>query len=115
MDKVRAMPRLKLLDPLGYLDFMKLTMDARIVLTDSGGIQEEATILDVPCLTIRENTERPVTVTQGTNQLVGLDPDAILTAYHSVMQGKTATGRRPEKWDGHAAERIAAILAGWSR
>ncbi|MBI4579208.1 MAG: UDP-N-acetylglucosamine 2-epimerase, partial [Planctomycetes bacterium] len=113
-DRVRAMPRLKLTEPLGYLDFLRLMMDARGVLTDSRGIQAETTILGVPCLTIRENTERPITLTQGTNQLVGLRAADILAAYRAVAAGGAASPRRPEKWDGHAAERIADIIAGWS-
>jgi UDP-N-acetylglucosamine 2-epimerase (non-hydrolysing) len=113
--RVAAMSRLQLVDPLGYLDFLRLMSDARVVVTDSGGIQEETTILGVPCLTVRENTERPVTLSEGTNQLVGLDPERILAAYASVRDAARSSGRRPDKWDGHAAERIAAILATWQR
>ncbi len=115
LERVQAMPRLKLVDPLGYLEFLKLTMDARVVLTDSGGIQEETTILGVPCLTLRENTERPVTLSAGTNQLVGLDPARILAAYRDARNLRNAAPRRPEKWDGRAAERIAAIIADWGK
>jgi UDP-N-acetylglucosamine 2-epimerase (non-hydrolysing) len=114
-DRVQAMSQLKLIDPVGYLDFLKLTMDARVVMTDSGGIQEETTILNVPCLTMRENTERPVTISEGTNRLVGLDPKVILAAYREAIAGRNASSRRPDKWDGHAAERIAEIIARWSR
>jgi UDP-N-acetylglucosamine 2-epimerase (non-hydrolysing) len=101
--------RLRLIDPQGYLDFIGLVERARVVLTDSGGIQEETTILGVPCLTLRENTERPVTVTRGTNQLVGTDPARLAAAWTQV---KTATAARdvPPLWDGRAAERIAAVL-----
>ena len=113
--RVAAMSRLQLIDPLGYLDFLRLMSEARVVVTDSGGIQEETTILGVPCLTVRENTERPVTLSEGTNQLVGLDPGRILAAYASVRDAARSSGRRPDKWDGHAAERIAAILATWKR
>src|SRR4029077_3607321 len=81
------MPNLVFTEPLGYLDFMRLIGDARFVLTDSGGVQEETTYLGVPCLTMRENTERPVTVMQGTNQLVGLDPEKIIAAGLDALEG----------------------------
>lgn len=106
-----AMKGIRLIDPAGYLDFLKLMAEAAVVLTDSGGIQEETTILGVPCLTLRENTERPVTLTQGTNRLVGLEPESILNAYRAIRSRPRAAVARPEKWDGHAAERIARILA----
>ena len=99
-----------LTDPLGYLDFMKLLAHARVVLTDSGGIQEETTVLGVPCLTLRENTERPVTCEQGTNQLVGLDPERILAAAHKALSAPAKAGRTPELWDGQAARRIVDVL-----
>jgi UDP-N-acetylglucosamine 2-epimerase (non-hydrolysing) len=102
--------RLRLVDPLGYLDFIGLMERARVVLTDSGGVQEETTILGVPCLTLRENTERPVTITHGTNQLVGTDPDAIAKAWARTASLSTRNGG-PPLWDGQAAERIADILA----
>jgi UDP-N-acetylglucosamine 2-epimerase (non-hydrolysing) len=101
---------LKLVEPLGYLDFLALTADARLVMTDSGGIQEETTALGVPCLTLRENTERPVTVEAGTNQLVGTDPAKAVAAAREVLGGRARQGRIPEKWDGHAAERVAEVL-----
>ncbi len=110
-----AMNGLRMIDPLGYLDFLKLMADAAVVLTDSGGIQEETTILGVPCLTLRENTERPVTLTQGTNRLVGLDPQRILAAYRDVRHAPRRSPPVPEKWDGHAADRIAAIIDDWGR
>lgn len=110
-DRFAAMANLKVIEPLGYLDFLKLTANAAVVLTDSGGIQEETTILGVWCLTLRENTERPVTITQGTNELVGTDTDRIIAAYRSRRAAGSARRPVPEKWDGHAAERIAAILA----
>ncbi|MGH9601457.1 MAG: non-hydrolyzing UDP-N-acetylglucosamine 2-epimerase [Terriglobales bacterium] len=99
-----------LLDPQGYLDFLCLLDHARMVLTDSGGIQEETTVLGVACLTLRENTERPVTLTQGTNTLVGSDPKRILNAAHKALSGDFVRGRRPALWDGKAAERIVKIL-----
>jgi UDP-N-acetylglucosamine 2-epimerase (non-hydrolysing) len=101
---------LKLVEPLGYLDFLALTAEARLVLTDSGGIQEETTALGVPCLTMRENTERPVTVEVGTNQLVGTDPAKVVPAARAILAGRAKKGGLPELWDGRAAERIAEIL-----
>ncbi len=97
-------------EPLGYLEFLNLMANARLVLTDSGGIQEETTILGVPCLTLRENTERPVTMTQGTNTIVGCDPRRIVTEALTILDGKGKTGRVPELWDGQAAERIVKTL-----
>jgi UDP-N-acetylglucosamine 2-epimerase (non-hydrolysing) len=98
------------LDPLGYLDFLSLNDRARIVFTDSGGVQEETTFLGVPCLTLRENTERPATVEQGTNQVVGVDPDRILAAAQLILQQPPRPSRRPPLWDGNAAARIVAII-----
>jgi len=96
-------------DPLGYLDFMALMSGARLVLTDSGGIQEETTVLGVPCLTFRNNTERPITLTMGTNRLVGRDPDFIYKSAVEVLQDPPE-GRIPPMWDGRAGTRIAEIL-----
>ena len=107
--RVAAMKELRLIEPLGYLDFLRLMSSARIVLTDSGGIQEETTILQVPCLTLRDNTERPVTVELGTNRIVGQDPAKILAVYRELMTHKTS-GQPPPLWDGHASERIVEIL-----
>ena len=101
--------RVRLIDPLGYLDFLLLEAEASLVLTDSGGIQEETTILGVPCLTLRENTERPITITHGTNTLVGLDPDAIRRAAQRVLRSQ-ARPSAPPLWDGRTSERIASIL-----
>lgn len=108
--RIAAHPELRLVDPVGYLDFLKLMAHARLVLTDSGGIQEETTILGIPCLTLRENTERPVTVELGTNRLVGQQPERILAAYRDVMAGRGARGRTPPLWDGGAAGRIVEVL-----
>ncbi len=110
-DRFAAMRGLKIIDPVGYLDFLKLTGDAAVVLTDSGGIQEETTILGTWCLTLRENTERPVTIDQGTNQLVGTDTAAIVQAYRKCRCTPTDHLPVPEKWDGQAAERIARVLS----
>ena len=101
---------LRLIDPLGYLDFMKLMANARVVLTDSGGIQEETTVLGVPCLTLRNNTERPVTISEGTNVLVGLESPRIVAAWREAID-RPKTGRVPELWDGHTAQRILDVLA----
>lgn len=98
-------------EPLGYLDFLKLLSDARIVLTDSGGIQEETTVLGVPCITLRNNTERPVTITEGTNHLVGAEAQQILQATHSVLTSWQKPKSLPALWDGKAAERIVSGLA----
>ena len=99
------------LPPQGYLEMLGLMRGATLVLTDSGGIQEETTALGVPCLTARENTERPITIEQGTNTLVGRNPATILHAVDEILSGGGKRGRVPELWDGHAAERIAADLA----
>ena len=101
---------LLMIDPVGYLDFIALEAAAAIALTDSGGVQEETTVLGVPCLTLRDNTERPITVDEGTNQVVGRDPNRIVTAAQQVLR-EGVPARRPELWDGRAAERIAQILA----
>lgn len=103
-------PQLLLIPPIGYLDFLCLLSNAALVLTDSGGIQEETTALGVPCLTLRENTERPITVSEGTNVLVGTDAAKIVAAAQDILEGKGKAGRVPRLWDGHAAERIVEIL-----
>ena len=102
-----------ILPPQGYLEMLGLMANARMVLTDSGGIQEETTALGVPCLTIRENTERPITIDQGTNTLVGTSPEAIISAAANVLDAGGKAGRVPEYWDGRAAERMAVHLHGW--
>lgn len=103
--------RIKMIEPLGYLEFLSLNANAHAVFTDSGGLQEETTILGVPCITLRENTERPITLLEGTNQLVGTDPDAIFAAFNKVQSRSRVAPSSPEKWDGRAAERIAAHFA----
>lgn len=105
--------RILAVQPLGYLQMLGLMSEATIVLTDSGGIQEETTALGVPCLTLRENTERPITIEQGTNTLVGTDRDMILSELDTVLGTGGKRGRVPELWDGRAATRIAEHLAGW--
>jgi UDP-N-acetylglucosamine 2-epimerase (non-hydrolysing) len=106
----KATTAVNLSGPLGYLDFLKLMAEARLVLTDSGGIQEETTVLGVPCLTLRENTERPVTLEAGTNVLVGTSPGRIVQACQAALEGPSNPGSVPELWDGHAADRIVRIL-----
>ena len=105
--------KMVLLPPQGYLEMLGLMAGASLVLTDSGGLQEETTALGVPCLTLRENTERPITVEQGTNILVGRNRDAIIGQVDEILAGRGKHGRVPELWDGHAAERIAADLWHW--
>ncbi len=104
-------PNVTLAGPQAYMAFLNLWKDAAVVLTDSGGLQEETTALGVPCVTIRENTERPVTVDEGSNVLVGTDPVRIVEEARRVLRGEGKQGRRPHLWDGQAAERIVAILA----
>jgi UDP-N-acetylglucosamine 2-epimerase (non-hydrolysing) len=106
------LPNLIFTEPLGYLDFMKLISDARFVLTDSGGVQEETTYLGVPCLTMRENTERPITVTQGTNRLVGLSPEMIVAEGLHAFEANDGRHVAPELWDGRTSERILDVLTG---
>jgi UDP-N-acetylglucosamine 2-epimerase (non-hydrolysing) len=110
-----SMPWLHLTDPMGYLDFMKLVSHARLVLTDSGGLQEETTVLGVPCLTLRNNTERPATVEQGTNTLVGLHPDRIVACGLRALEAEPGPAQVPDLWDGRAAARILDILTARDR
>jgi UDP-N-acetylglucosamine 2-epimerase (non-hydrolysing) len=112
-ERLAAASGLQIVEPLSYLESLDLMMHAKLVLTDSGGLQEETTVLGVPCLTIRENTERPVTITAGTNTLVGTDPGRILAETRRILDGKGKTGSIPELWDGHASERIVKILREW--
>ena len=102
--------QLQVLDPLPYLEFLGMQSRATVVITDSGGIQEETTYLGIPCLTLRENTERPVTVSLGTNVLVGRDPDKLRSELSRILAGEAKKGTIPPLWDGHAGERIAALL-----
>ena len=110
-DRLEGIRQLTLTEPLGYLEFLRLMEGAGIVVTDSGGIQEETTFLQVPCLTLRENTERPVTVEEGTNELMALDPEVVARRVQEIMQGDRPRGETPPYWDGKAAERIVEVLA----
>ena len=105
-----VMKNLRLLEPLPYLDFVRLMELTAVVLTDSGGIQEETTALGVPCLTLRDSTERPITTTQGTNELVGINPRRITAAWQRIRRGRWRAGGLPALWDGRAAERIVDVL-----
>ena len=109
--QIEAMDNLVLLEPLGYLDFLCLMSNAELVVTDSGGIQEETTILGIPCMTLRENTERPVTITEGTNRLVNVTAHDILKAYREPKGNCGSGSNVPKLWDGNAANRIAEIIA----
>ena len=109
-DLVAGNPGLRLIDPMGYLDFLNCMSNAGVVITDSGGIQEETTVLGVPCITVRDNTERPVTTTEGTNVVVGRDPKAMLGEAFAALDGRGKSGALPELWDGNASQRIVDIL-----
>src|SRR5215469_1814865 len=113
MNTIELHHRVRVIEPLGYVAFLGLMARARLVLTDSGGIQEETTVLKVPCLTLRHNTERPITCEQGTNFVVGTDPKEILQAALRILNAPAPDNRLPEKWDGHAGERIADVLIAW--
>ncbi|MBK8066837.1 MAG: UDP-N-acetylglucosamine 2-epimerase (non-hydrolyzing) [Rhodanobacteraceae bacterium] len=114
LDAMIELPGLAVLPPLGYLEMLGLMREATLVFTDSGGVQEETTALGVPCLTLRENTERPITVTEGTNRVVGTAASEILSATHAILDGASPAGRRPSLWDGNAAARIAQDLSDWN-
>ena len=107
---VDSMENLILIPPAGYLDFMKLQMNAKFLLTDSGGLQEESTFFGIPCLTLRENTERPITITQGTNKLVELNTDIIIKESKEILSGNAKRGNIPDKWDGKTAQRIVELF-----
>ncbi len=113
LGEILAGPGIAAIPPLGYLQLLGLMRAATLVLTDSGGIQEETTALGVPCLTLRDNTERPVTVFEGTNTIVGADPQRIAQAFAEVLGSGGKAGRVPQLWDGHAAERIADRIESW--
>jgi len=103
-------PQIRLVEPLGYLDFLALEQRAQVVITDSGGVQEETTFLGVPCLTLRENTERPITVHLGTNSLIGHDMARLQQEIDHILAGRPKRGQVPPLWDGHAADRIARLI-----
>lgn len=108
--KIKPAETITLTDPLSYMEFLNLWKDAAVALTDSGGLQEETTALGIPCLTLRGNTERPITVTQGTNELVGNSKDKLMANFDKIMEDNWKTGRKPDLWDGQAAERITDII-----
>jgi UDP-N-acetylglucosamine 2-epimerase (non-hydrolysing) len=110
LERLQGWPSVRILEPLGYFEFLALVDRSTLVFTDSGGIQEETTALGVPCLTFRDSTERPITITHGTNRLVGLDPIRVAAALDDLMSGHARQVSVPELWDGHAAERIWAVL-----
>jgi len=110
-ESVRGIRNLLLTDPLGYLDFLSIMDSAAVLITDSGGIQEETTYLQIPCLTLRENTERPITVEVGTNQLCGKDVTSVIPKTFEILDGKVKAGETPDLWDGQTADRIVGILA----
>ena len=112
-EALRGSGDVRLLPPLGYLDFLGLYSRARLVLTDSGGLQEETTYLGIPCVTVRENTERPVTLTHGTNALAGTDPGKILELAGAALAERGGARRVPELWDGKTASRIVDVLESW--
>lgn len=115
MRRVDGMPQLRLMDPIGYKEFLQLERHALMVLTDSGGIQEETTVFQVPCLTLRENTERPVTVELGTNTVVGTDERSIIREARNILAGRGKTGQIPEGWDGYAARRVVGAIRAMSK
>ncbi|MDQ5807961.1 MAG: UDP-N-acetylglucosamine 2-epimerase (non-hydrolyzing) [Actinomycetota bacterium] len=110
MEGLDVDPSIRVIDPVAYLEFLSLEADAGAVLTDSGGVQEETTYFDVPCFTLRDNTERPVTIRAGTNRLLGLDPEAIREVLPALREGVRGPGEPPPLWDGKAAERVADVL-----
>jgi UDP-N-acetylglucosamine 2-epimerase (non-hydrolysing) len=113
-ERIAKIRNLRLIEPLGYLDFLSLYSGSRLVLTDSGGIQEETSVLGIPCLTLRENTERPITVTMGTNKIVGTDPEVIIAAALAALNETLKKAVSIPLWDGHAAERIVDALSGFA-
>ena len=108
LDTIIATPAIRVTEPLSYIEFMSLVMRTAIAITDSGGVQEETTYLGIPCATLRENTERPITISEGTNRL--LQPQGLVGAVHEALAGRWPKGKRPALWDGHAAQRAAVSL-----
>ena len=113
-ERITSIPKITITGPVGYLDFVALMSKAKLVLTDSGGLQEETTALGIPCITLRENTERPITVTEGTNTIVGCDPKLIQSTALDVLESGGKSGRIPELWDGKTAARIADVLINYT-
>jgi UDP-N-acetylglucosamine 2-epimerase (non-hydrolysing) len=113
-DRLARLSRLHFIPPLGYSEFLYVMDRARVVLTDSGGVQEETTVLGVPCLTLRENTERAITIHEGTNRLTGMRPTAVIAAVDEILRNGPPPARVPALWDGHAAERIVGVLRTWA-
>ena len=103
-------PNIQFIDPQGYLDFVALQSEATVVITDSGGIQEETTYMGIPCLTVRENTERPITITVGTNTLIGKDMQKLKQSVQDIINGRYKVGKNPDLWDGKASDRIADVI-----
>lgn len=114
-ERLNRLPHVHFVEPLGYSEFLHLMDRARLVLTDSGGVQEETTVLGIPCLTLRENTERPITIQEGTNRLTGMRPGPVMEAVDLVLRDGWPTGRVPALWDGHAAERMIDVVMRWGR
>jgi len=110
-ERLEAIPNIILTGPIGYLDFVALMANAKLALTDSGGLQEETTALGIPCITLRENTERPITVSEGTNTIVGCEPNLIIKTAFEALEGKGKTGRIPALWDGKTSKRIADVIS----
>jgi UDP-N-acetylglucosamine 2-epimerase (non-hydrolysing) len=109
-DLIKDVPNLILTEPLGYLDFQQLMSNSLLVVTDSGGLQEETTALKIPCITVRENTERPVTISLGSNELIGMDMEKLLNLYYKAKEGKWKSSSIPELWDGKTSERVVQVL-----
>ena len=109
-ERLENISGMRITEPIGYLDFVSLMSKSKLVLTDSGGLQEETTALGIPCLTLRENTERPITVTEGTNTIVGTDKNLIISLSKEVIENGGKSGRIPDLWDGKTAARIADVL-----
>ena len=108
--EIKIHRNIKLTEPLSYMEFLNLWKDSKVILTDSGGLQEETTALGIPCLTIRENTERPITVTQCTNKVVGSSKKRIMTAFNQIMANKWKHGQKPKFWDGKTSQRIIEAI-----